>query len=164
MTRQEYYRTWRLSHKTELNAYARQYRKDNPRFKAQTKRHKATYKAKLGIKEKEQVYTVNYNRYPRTRYNYMKHDAKRRGINFDLPFDSYACLLQNPCHYCKGPLNRTSTGLDRMDNDKSIGYVIGNVLPCCNQCNRMRNNFLTVEEMKAVMTFLKSYRNEKRGY
>lgn len=78
-----------------------------------------------------------------------KGNARRRGIKFDLPDAIFSGLVNDPCHYCGIPpankvipRDRKSkddetwlmyTGIDRLDN--SVGYVVGNVVPCCKDCN-----------------------------
>jgi hypothetical protein len=57
-------------------------------------------------------------------------------------------MMQAGCTYCHGPLNPTSTGLDRLDN--TGGYVTGNVVPSCGPCNVVREayRFTPMEMMK----------------
>lgn len=50
-------------------------------------------------------------------------------------------------------------GLDRKDN--SLGYIIDNVLPCCGDCNKVRNTVLTVEEMEVAMKAVLVFRSGK---
>jgi len=45
-------------------------------------------------------------------------------------------LINRPCFYC-GQKNDTK-GLDRVDNNK--GYLIENVVSCCQQCNLMKRD------------------------
>jgi hypothetical protein len=66
------------------------------------------------------------------RYKYMEiyKDARRRGKEFNLDFESVSAMITGNCHYCgiDGQL-----GLDRIDSDK--GYIEGNVVSCCKTCN-----------------------------
>ena len=77
-------------------------------------------------------------------YGMMKWQAKKRPIEFTLSRDDYLKLTQLPCHYCGAPPSNTTglqevngqcrySGLDRVDNSK--GYTLGNVVPCCHDCN-----------------------------
>lgn len=69
--------------------------------------------------------------------------AHRRGLELSLSRKAVYDFTQMPCHYCGAvPSNRVRykknkwfvyNGLDRIDN--SIGYEIGNVVPCCWKCN-----------------------------
>ena len=94
------------------------------------------------------------------RYIYMKHDAKRRSIKFSLTKEQYSALIeQNKCAYCPAKLSPTSTGLDRLDS--SLGYVEGNVVPCCRNCNVLKGNILTPEETKETVKLLQKLRGKE---
>jgi hypothetical protein len=72
--------------------------------------------------------------------------AKARGIDWRLTLDEYSTLRTGAsCHYCLSPLNKTGSALDRLD--PTIGYVMGNVVPCCSWCNTVKGNTLTPEVM-----------------
>lgn len=118
-----------------------QYYKDNP-----TSRHLAYRKHYESLKG---------------RYSYLKACAKVRKLNMLITLEQYAKLLSNPCYYCENILDSTGVGLDRINNDKSIGYVIGNVLPCCRQCNKTRCDIWTVKETKIVIQAVLQYRKNK---
>lgn len=92
------------------------------------------------------------------RYLYLKCDAKRRNLELDLTLEEYAKLIEpNICYYnCGNPLSPTCSGLDRLNNYK--GYTVTNVIPCCRNCNVMRNNVLTSEETAEVVKLLQKLR------
>lgn len=80
----------------------------------------------------------------RTVLRSYKANAKNRRIAFDLSEDRMRTLLGQNCSYCgctPSTVARTRSGygefvyngVDRVNND--LGYVEGNVVPCCNQCN-----------------------------
>ena len=56
-----------------------------------------------------------------------------------------ANILTKPCTYC-GDTKRV--GCDRIDNDR--GHTMDNVVPCCVECNAIRNRFFSYEEMKEL--------------
>lgn len=86
--------------------------------------------------------------------------AKDRGLSWIITKEEHAALLLKPCDYCGKELNPTGSGLDRMNN--TIGYEIYNVVPCCRECNRVKSDVLTHEEMKAAMkVILKLRANSK---
>jgi len=72
-------------------------------------------------------------------------NAKRNGITFKITLDKFKEISQQDCHYCgrkpsnfardKGNGSFTYTGVDRKDNDHSVGYIDENCLPCCKPCN-----------------------------
>ena len=81
-------------------------------------------------------------------YNNYKNGALSRGRAFELtPDEAYAIATQK-CIYCESPpeirllsggnnppsrREYSANGIDRLDND--VGYVRGNVVPCCFPCN-----------------------------
>ena len=47
--------------------------------------------------------------------------------------------FKSKCFYCNCfPENNKTNGIDRVDNDGS--YEIGNVVPCCSECNFMKKD------------------------
>lgn len=103
-------------------------------------------------------------------YNRYRGDAREKDLPVEvdvITFTDIACL---PCDYCnKAPdklckVNESSskimyTGVDRKDSN--IGYILDNIVPCCTQCNMIKNNLLSYEEMKAVMKLVLEMRNNK---
>ena len=70
--------------------------------------------------------------------------AKKRDIPFDLDFETFGRVTSSPCFYCGAEPASTMrsqskrvtyqyNGVDRLDNTQ--GYVLGNVVACCKQCN-----------------------------
>lgn len=88
------------------------------------------------------------------RFLHAKRTSKKRKLEFNIPFEIYEELIVKPCYYCQQTAESFGIGLDRIDNSK--GYILGNVLPCCKMCNQLRNNFLTVEEAKTLITVWKN--------
>lgn len=94
---------------------------------------------------------------PSRRYASSRSRAKSKHIEFDLTRELYLRLVIQNCVYCGICSNNSSgIGLDRIDNSK--GYIVGNVLPCCGMCNRIRGWYLTVDEMKVAMKAILYYR------
>lgn len=80
--------------------------------------------------------------------NRLKRNAKDREYEFDLTKEQVRAIVTKDCHYCGSPpAQRTKykrchgdflyNGIDRVNN--SIGYVEGNVVPCCGRCNRAKD-------------------------
>lgn len=97
-------------------------------------------------------------RFLRARANSLNGN-RRKTIEFTLTFNEVLDLWKLGCHYCGVDIMRdTGIGLDRIKFN--IGYIQGNVLPCCGSCNKIRNNILTVEEteiaIKAILDYRKS--------
>lgn len=80
--------------------------------------------------------------------------ARIRGLVFTLSQDQFYALVVSTCAYCGAIPSRMDRlprrfgyfqhgGIDRIDNAK--GYVLGNVVPCCGQCNTAKSD-LTADE------------------
>ena len=74
--------------------------------------------------------------------------ARARQLPWEIEMSEYAALITNLCHYCGG-MTGNGVALDRIDNTK--GYRVDNVVPCCGDCNTMRGDKLTKEEMEVAM-------------
>lgn len=61
-----------------------------------------------------------------------RNNARVRGVSFSLTREHVDRLKRLPCTYC-GATAAPANGLDRVDS--SLGYVEGNVVPCCTDCN-----------------------------
>lgn len=80
--------------------------------------------------------------------------AYDRGHEFTLSDSEFDALTKDDCFYCgveprqvnKG-LSKSGpylyNGIDRLDNRK--GYIAGNVVSCCGQCNRLKGS-MSVDE------------------
>lgn len=79
------------------------------------------------------------------RYAQLKGMARYRGLRFDISLESFAELIPKPCQYC-GTTIRIS--LDRVDSQQ--GYVLENVVPCCQQCNLMKLDYTKQEFLQKV--------------
>lgn len=76
-------------------------------------------------------------------YQHYTNNAKRRRLEFKIPFEQFCKLIMSNCHYCSStPINFFKSdlacqlkynGIDRVNN--SIGYLPDNVVPCCKFCN-----------------------------
>lgn len=89
-------------------------------------------------------YHATAQRKPKTRYTDCLRYAKKRGLEWTIPFEIFLELISKCCTYCQGPLPQTRAGLDRKDN--AMGYTIDNVTPCCTDCNATRSNNFSYEE------------------
>src|SRR4026208_693631 len=78
--------------------------------------------------------------------------ALKRGFVFDLSEKEFDDLIGGSCGYCGAPPSRimkrafgqvACSGIDRIDN--SIGYVSGNCVSCCKQCNYAKRNMTAAE-------------------
>lgn len=81
-------------------------------------------------------------------YKRYQGDAAKRNLPFKLTRDDFVKLTSAPCFYCDcGPSSVRKArdnygeyrynGIDRVDN--AIGYVPENCVPCCAECNSVKN-------------------------
>ena len=77
-------------------------------------------------------------------FSTYKRGAKKRNLEWRIPKTKFKELTSTSCFYCgiepsrKHHPNGTASsyfynGLDRVDNKR--GYTLGNVVPCCKECN-----------------------------
>lgn len=92
--------------------------------------------------------------------NYECNKRKKHKYLWRLTIDEFAELCKKPCTYCRGVLGEVEygKGLDRIDHTKD--YVMGNVLPCCRTCNRIRGDDITVPEARSMVKHLLSLRRK----
>lgn len=110
--------------------------------------------------ESKKIWYEKHKSSPHVRYQGLLSQANQRNIETNLTKNEYYSILDTSCHYCKNDIsNDTGCGLDRIDN--SIGYQLGNVLPCCSACNIGRNNNFTVEEWKIMIEALLVWRKKR---
>lgn len=87
-----------------------------------------------------------------------RHSDKCKGLKCDLDVDfMLEEIFSNPCSYC-GTLEKV--GCDRLDNSK--GHVKSNVVPACYNCNTIRKDLFSFEEMVKIGKFLKRDIYDKR--
>lgn len=90
-------------------------------------------------KERRRTYYINTRNAVWRRYSVFKSVAKHLHRDFTLTQEDYAALVEsNTCNYCGGPLPEVGYGIDRLNN--RLGYVHGNVVPCCEQCNEKKGS------------------------
>lgn len=78
------------------------------------------------------------------RFGKYEYSAKRKNRIFNLTMEQFNAITSNVCFYCGlFTKNKNFTGIDRIDSN--IGYLIENCVPCCSDCNEMKND-RTIEE------------------
>lgn len=93
-------------------------------------------------------------RWYRRRFERLKESAKRMNRKFELTLKDFLRLRtykNEKCFYCG-----TTTGLfsiDRFNNDE--GYIFSNCVVACWQCNKIKSDDYTAEEMKIIGRALK---------
>lgn len=109
-----------------------------------TKKKNAENTAKWRLKNtgKKVAYQKYYDNLRRSDPEYklpvVKRLAKRRNILWEISDEMAIKLFKEECHYCNLPARLDyCNGIDRVDNNK--GYIVNNVVPCCQACNYMKN-------------------------
>lgn len=96
--------------------------------------------------------------------NYVRM-CKRKNVYWELSIEQFHKLTSQACKYCgKPPLqvsrSYTYNGIDRL-NPKQ-GYIPDNCVPCCKECNWIKGDRLTPDEMMVVGEALSTYRKRRR--
>ena len=107
----------------------------------------------------EQDRNARYRRTVKGRYQKLGARARERSLEMALTLAQYTNLISGPCTYCLGPLPEAGYGLDRKDSSR--GYLNDNVVPCCGDCNAIKSDILTYEEMRFLMGQLRRLRAGK---
>jgi len=96
----------------------------------------------------------------RDRFTRARRRAEQRNLEWSISYEKFGEFIKQSCHYCHGNLNEMGAGLDRKDNQH--GYTLDNVVPCCWQCNKMKNDILSFDEMVAAMKAVNAVRARKQ--
>ena len=92
-------------------------------------------------------------------FNQYLFSARKRNLSFELSKDQLRSLTKEDCYYCGREPSNVFTharcngvyiynGVDRLDSDK--GYVNGNVVSCCKECNFAKQTS-SVQEFLAMV-------------
>ena len=92
-----------------------------------------------------QARNLKYSRTDKGRAVFLR-KAYQRIDACDLSTAEVLAFIQRPCVYCG--TETANRGLDRIDN--SLPHIKGNVQTACTECNIMRGDRFTVDEMKRI--------------
>jgi hypothetical protein len=95
---------------------------------------------------------VHYREYIRS--------AALRNKQFELTIDDFSELVNSRCEYCDYYDETEVVGIDRVNN--GCGYIRGNVVPCCAECNVMKND-TNVDDFVARVSKIYKHYIEDRG-
>jgi len=108
-------------------------------------------------------YVARYKNTPNGYYAFLKNSAKQRKNDLKISRDEFVVWYSNQrkqCTYCGIPEEKIhllksingytskKLGIDRIDS--SLGYESGNICLCCINCNRIKSNIFSYEEMLAI--------------
>ena len=96
------------------------------------------------------------------KFNKLEIYSRLKNIKLSLTKKVYAGIIKNPCAYCKGSVSKQGYGLDRIKPKHPSGYCESNVNPCCPICNNIKNEFLTPQKMKIIISVIAYFRKNKR--
>lgn len=72
-------------------------------------------------------------------YSTYQSNAKKTNIPFKLGPAYFKRAITAKCYYCGRQYPEVTMGLDRKNSKK--GYIIGNIIPCCWDCNRSKTDW-----------------------
>lgn len=160
----------------ERKAYGKKYYQDNKqKIQEYQIRYKDENKELMKEKRKENAETLhkqykewarnnkerrleNHRKHKRSiqgRYKDAQKVASKRDKTFTLTLEQYYEVVSKPCYYCDNKFGQAvvaGSGLDRIDS--SLGYEPGNVVSCCKNCNTVKSNLLSIDEMKAAIELI----------
>lgn len=84
----------------------------------------------------------------------LNQNAKTRGYKMELSYEEAQSIGERCCTYCGTSPREVKTkktthggikrnGIDRVDNN--LGYIRGNVVPCCTTCNKAKSTMSQLE-------------------
>jgi hypothetical protein len=96
--------------------------------------------------------TKNWSLSSKEWFGRYKNRMIRRGIFFNLTKEEFENLRDKNCHYCGRPSTTThSNGIDRINCNYDIGYIISNCVPCCCDCNFMKRSLSVDDFIDRIM-------------
>ncbi len=154
---------YRIRRKEQIKAYQKA---NKEKFAKQAKEYREKHKERIKERQRE-YYKAHPNkvqadaRTTTSRYSRLKASAKRRGKECNLTLEQYAEIIKPECFYCDGYFGRveTGTGIDRLNS--KLGYVVGNCVSCCEECNKIKGPSLTPDETRFIVQALIQYRKAK---
>lgn len=123
----------------------------------ENKTNKKTFCCKTCRKDKisewAKTASIRYDDPVEAHFSDYRSKCKRKNWDFKLTFEEFKNLTSQNCHYCNlppdnyrkdcsksrvGAMRTHFSGVDRIDSSK--GYIEGNCLPCCEDCNKGKRN------------------------
>lgn len=101
-----------------------------------------------------------------TRLSHYERNAKLRGYSFELKEEDVKKLIfAKFCHYCGDapsiePLGYRHLKINTIDRyDNTVGYKVGNCVPCCDFCNTLKSN----KSAESLISWIKKVIAVKEG-
>lgn len=107
--------------------------------------------------EKHRAINTRFSKTLNGKFSTVKSKARYRNIEFSLSLEEFLELHTSAhCHYCGGELPPSGHGLDRKDSTR--GYFKENLVTCCSECNRIKSDKHSYEEMLAIAAVLRKFK------
>lgn len=166
--------SYRDNRSARLKKAAAYRKKNRPAINAEKRKHYKIYRTTIRARAKlryakHRVQILEECRKWRTetsrgQYLTCRTGARNRKLAFTISYEQFSSTKGKPCNYCGVPLARCS--MDRVKN--SEGYINGNVVPACWDCNRMKHA-MTKEHFLAhckriVLNNKKYYEKNRKKY
>jgi hypothetical protein len=106
----------------------------------------------------EKVKLINQQRNDNIEYHFVnyKRSAETKQLEFTLTQENFMDIVILPCYYCGIIQSKGFNGLDRLDSSK--GYVMDNVVTCCEMCNMMKGCLgptIFIHRAEHIVSYLK---------
>ena len=144
--KREYQKKYALKHKKHKKEYDDKYRQTH---KEKIKKYIQTHKKQIQERHRKYLSSVE------GKYSYYQTNAKNKGFIFNITFNEFSKLLNEPCYYCGGE----GHGVDRLDS--SIGYLKDNIVSCCSMCNFMKRTYTEDEFIEKCIKIANYVQNVK---
>jgi len=81
---------------------------------------------------------------------YKKRALEKLHVEFSLSKNEFNQIIEQSCYMCgrNSDFKNNVNGIDRIDNKQ--GYTLKNCLPCCNDCNKLKNEFALKDVMRKI--------------
>lgn len=99
-----------------------------------------------------------HNYKPARQYSSAKEKAIRNGFIFTLSLDQYIFKVSQPCFYCQE--KSKNTRLEFLE--KSKGYIDSNVIPCCQDCQKFKNDLDHQSFIDLCQKIISNYREVEK--
>jgi hypothetical protein len=127
---------WRQNNPEKMKEYNDRHRLSSKYINRNLTRNRILREYRRRNPEKFQIYNENRKKDSNYKLSYYKERAAKKKYDWGIT-DEYALeLFSDECMYC-GEFNEFGVnGIDRVDN--TMGYIDGNVVPCCTVCNMIK--------------------------
>jgi hypothetical protein len=112
-------------------------------------------------RERSRNYKEERKEHMLTHYQNFKRSSIRRNIEFNISIEEFTEIVQQNCYYCNHYKETEAIGIDRVNN--SIGYVSTNIVPCCADCNILKND-LPLEKFIDLISKIYHHRIENTEF